>query len=113
MKRDIAKLLAEFPELSLVAEERAHQVFDLGWTLDHDREFNPDGELVLGAIAYAKLARRQARFTGEDTFRPADWPWDGTYWNPAEDPAENLIKAAAMLLAEARRITKDSPPSSQ
>lgn len=106
------EMFSKLPEVTLVANERVNQIVNKGWDEVHDRALNPHGELVLGAIAYARVALRQER--GDDeTFRPADWPWDGTYWNPSGYPARNLAKAAAMLLAEARRITTASPPSSR
>ena len=106
------EMFSNLPEIALVADERTNQIINKGWDINHDRILNPNGELVHGAIAYAKVALRQER--GDDeTFRPIDWPWDGTYWNPSGYPARNLAKAAAMLLAEARRITTDAPPSSR
>lgn len=84
-----------------VLAERQRQVTTEGWTPDHDDEHD-SCELARAAACYALDA---AGYTVQQT---PFWPWDGTWWKPGE-PRRNLVKAAAMLLAEIERIDRTTP----
>lgn len=86
-----------------VLAERARQVSVEGWTPTHDDQHD-DGVLVCAAIAYA----------GADTINypinepPDMWPWAREWWKPSDD-RRNLVKAAALLVAEIERLDRAGP----
>ena len=77
-----------------VLAERRRQVKVEGWTPKHDDEHG-NGEMALAAAAYAVVARTDAG----PREAPAWWPWDPEWWKP-RDERRNLVRAAALLLAE-------------
>lgn len=83
-----------------VLAERARQINQEGWTPAHDDQHD-DGALVCAAICYA----------GADTVNyprnepPDMWPWASEWWKPSDD-RRNLVKAAALILAEISRIDR-------
>jgi len=86
-----------------VLSERRRQIEVEGLAPDLDDEMS-DGSIALAASCYAGHAARQAR--GEATQEvPKDWPLDTGRWKP-KDPRRNLVKAAAMLLAEIERLDR-------
>ncbi|MFP3428780.1 hypothetical protein SB781_03420 [Paraburkholderia sp. SIMBA_061] len=82
--------------------ERQRQMSVEGWTPEHDDE-HEIGELARAAACYAANAtgfRLQSRVN--------IWPWDKAWWKPTT-PRRDLVKAAALILAEIERIDrKDS-----
>lgn len=91
----------------LIRTERVRQVFEEGWTADHDLEHDAC-ELVMAAAAYAHHAVGQLNGSCYDD-GPKDWPWETEWWKPSEDPVRNLVKAGALLAAEIDRIRRTSP----
>jgi hypothetical protein len=79
-----------------VVTERARQVSAEGWTPEHDDE-HATGELALAAASYAFSNKLQ----------PAFWPWEESAWKP-KDERSNLVRAAALLLAEIERLDRKS-----
>lgn len=78
-----------------IAAERARQISEEGWTLEHDDE-HASGEMALAAAAYAVHFRHsQGRL----------WPWSQQWWKPGEH-RRNLIKAAALIVAEIERLDR-------
>lgn len=71
-----------------VLAERQRQVSAEGWTPEHDDKYQ-SGELVRAAAAYALQS-------------PDFWPWPMPWWKPT-DYRRNLVKAAALLIAEIER----------
>jgi hypothetical protein len=66
------------------------------------------GELAAAASAYAlhaadHLCPLSQGDGGDDP--PAMWPWDALYWKPRE-PRCDLVKAAALILAEIERLDR-------
>ena len=97
---------------SLIAAERTRQITEEGWTPEHDAEHR-DGALIDAAVSYAIAA--EATYYSDsnatfDQFRPGsgnvprDWPWDGEWWKPSNDPVRNLVKAGALIAAEIDRL---------
>lgn len=93
-----------------VLAERQRQMTGEGWTPEHDDE-HPAGELARAGAAYALYA-------GLPTSEPPSfWPWSGEWWRPAGF-RRDLVKAAALILAEGERFernrhlksTTDVPP---
>jgi len=84
-----------------VLAERRRQIEAEGWTPEHDDEHD-GGELALAAACYATAS--------PDGFSDlVQWPWEEEAWKP-KDRRRNLIKAAALLLAEIERLDRDVDP---
>lgn len=81
-----------------VVAERRRQVEAEGWTPEHDDE-HANGELALAAACYSVTTYPQA--VGLLGF----WPWGMKWWKPT-DRRRNLVKAAALILAEIERIDR-------
>jgi len=79
-----------------VAAERARQRLEEGWTSEHD-DSHDDGVLARAAACYALNA------TGivADVF----WPFARRWWKP-KSPRRDLIRAAALLVAEIERMDR-------
>lgn len=79
-----------------VLAERRRQVEREGWTPEHD-DTHEFGDLAFAAACYATA--------GEGDAPPAVWPWDRESWKP-RDCRRNMVKAAALLLAEIERLDR-------
>jgi hypothetical protein len=79
-----------------VIRERQRQIAQLGWTPEHD-DAHKDGELELAAACYALAKSKQGT--------SHIWPWAWKWWKPRE-VRENLVRAAALLLAAIERIDR-------
>lgn len=83
-----------------VLAERVRQVIVEGWTPMHDDQ-HADGDLALAASVYAASA-------GGVSWPDSDpylWPWDRAWWKPTT-PRRDLVKAAALIIAEIERIDR-------
>lgn len=102
-----APVPALYPLTAAVADvlaERQRQVRQEKWTPEHDDEHR-DGDMARAAAAYvlsdsdvpvlAKLAEAD---------RPI-WPWSLRWWKP-KDGRRNLVRAAALLVAEIERLDR-------
>jgi hypothetical protein len=88
--------------LADVATERKRQIEIEGWTPEHDDEHD-DTQLAGAAACYALAT------VAHWAARPAIaqlWPWDASWWKPADDPRRNLVKAGALILAEIERLDR-------
>lgn len=106
----------------VVAERRRHVEVE-GWTATHDDEHD-DGEMARAAACYA-IAGGSDDFT-RDGRNPADppnvklrreyenfrftrlrelWPWGWSWWKP-KNRRYDLVRAAALLIAEIERIDR-------
>lgn len=74
-----------------VLSERFRQIAEEGWTPDHD-DSHTDNELSRAAACYC-------------IGNLAYWPWDLDWWKPT-DHRGNLIKAAALCIAEIERLDR-------
>lgn len=89
-----------------VLAERQRQIEAEGWSLLHDDEHSR-GELAAAGAAYAAYAEDlQADRRILDAGPPAFWPFGTAWWKPHADSRRNLIKAAALLLAEIERLDR-------
>jgi len=90
-----------------VAAERKRQIESEGWSAEHDAEH--DGfELSRAAACYALQAGQDV--TGSFRNLPGSfirnlWPWDAGWWKPTSR-RRNLVKAAALIVAEIERIDR-------
>lgn len=82
--------------------ERARQVSVEGYDEGHDDGYR-NGQLGKAAACYAIVASsppdRDAFPAGHP---PSLWPWDPEHWKP-KDPASDLVRAGALLVAELER----------
>ena len=90
-----------------VLAERQRQVEKEGWTPEHDDE-HLRGTLSRAAGCYVTTAHLCMEANLKDTtdFGPTlSWPWDVKWWKPTT-PRRDLVKAAALILAEIERIDR-------
>lgn len=90
-----------------VAAERRRQIEVEGWTPEHDNEHGDDS-MTLAAACYA-LANVPALEV--QTLKLRDlWLWTGwaSSWFKPKDRRANLVRAAALLLAEIERLDRRS-----
>ncbi len=95
-----------------VAAERRRQIEVEGWSPDHDSTHS-SGEMAQAAACYA---------AGEPIFKAIDngdpgyerfinylpfWPWANFWWKP-QDRRRDLIRAAALIVAEIERLDHTS-----
>lgn len=85
-----------------VLAERQRQMDQEGWTAAHDDE-HQNGQMAAAAAAYA-LSGSQAMPSGNTT-PPWFWPWSAKWWKPT-NPRRDLVKAAALLIAEIERLDR-------
>lgn len=93
-----------------VLQERRRQVNEEGWTPEHDDQ-HQRGELARAAAAYAVHWTMEGYRTFFGDFL---WPWDKEWWKPGRLETgkvaimrrRNLVKAAALLLAEIERLDR-------
>lgn len=102
-----------------VAAERERQVKKERWSRRHD-DGHTTGELACAAAAYAygaSLSQEEKEFhrdalygsrRGISSIIARLWPWDSRWYKP-KDRRSDLIRAAALLVAEIERI--DRAPS--
>lgn len=76
-------------------------------TLHDDR--NVKGSHVQAGIVYATVGLRQRQ--GFPLDEPTNWPWPIETYSPDRNPRSNLIKAAALILAEVARIDREDQNS--
>lgn len=90
----------------VVLFERAKQVA-MGYDAKSD-DIHTLGQLTMGAVCFAQTAFTQISSAKPlpSGFRHKDWPWQPSSFHAEQDPVGNLVKAAAMLIAEAERIER-------
>ena len=86
-----------------VMAERVRQTTAEGWTAEHDDQHS-DGALALAASCYARYAGRDM-IMPRAPHTPMLWPFDPTWWKPTT-PRRDLVKAAALILAEIERLDR-------
>lgn len=114
--------------LADIRAERVRQMHVEGWTPEHD-DAHFAGEMARAAAAYAVQGsvpegRDFQVDVGGHTFhgkhntfrigwflpRAMLWPWDAKWWKPS-DPRRNLVKAAALIVAEIERLDRAAEKS--
>lgn len=83
-----------------VFNERLRQQDDEGNKTSGDDTYLND-ELVRAAHGYCRSAIGDIKGAG----RPMDWPWDLSWWKP-KGRRRDLVRAAALLVAEIERIDR-------
>lgn len=90
-----------------IAAERERQKAVEGWTSEHDDTHDHE-EMALAAACYAMPRRARRISLGSDTsddILSRLWPWAGQWWKP-DKRRRDLVKAAALLVAEIERIDR-------
>lgn len=90
-----------------VLAERQRQIRAEGWTPEHDDE-HAGGQMADAAAAYALEASHQVGGmmpSAPNDVPPSIWPWDEKWWKP-KGARTNLVRAAALLLAEIERLDR-------
>lgn len=82
-----------------VLAERHRQIDAEGWTPEHDDEHE------VGQMAHAAACYTLADLEVFVDTPPAFWPWGAEWWKP-KDRRSNLVRAAALLLAEIERLDR-------
>ena len=85
-----------------VVAERARQQSEEGWTVEHDDE-HTHGGLAQAAACYA-VHHTAMSFVVMNNWGDC-WPWDDMWWKPS-GARRNLVKAAALLIAEIERLDR-------
>lgn len=92
--------------------ERLRQVSEERWTPQHD-DTHIDGELARAAACYCMGAVEtmtgREPMTWDDDFLSALWPWDRSWWK-SKSARKDLIRAAALIIAEIERIDRAAAP---
>lgn len=105
--------------IAAIAAERQRQVEVEGWDAEHD-DAHPKGALAKAAACYAvgePVFRNAGPFDHDssdrgwrgpyprgDSYTPL-WPWSSDWWKP-KDRRRDLIRAAALIVAELERIDR-------
>ena len=91
--------------IELIAAERERQITAEGWSPEHD-DAHAQSELSNAAACY--LAAGQAAVANGVPHPEilSLWPWEESWWKPADDPVQNLVKAGALIAAEIDRINR-------
>ena len=83
-----------------VFAERERQKSVEGWTPEHDDEHS-DGQLADAAASY---------ILGKEWISKIKiWPWSWEWWKP-KDRRRDLVRAAALTIAEIERIDRTAAP---
>jgi hypothetical protein len=80
--------------------ERQRQISVEGWTPEHDDEHD-DGDMSAAAACYALHTEPIGNVGDYLRF----WRWASSQWKP-KDRRSNLVRAAALLLAEIERLDR-------
>lgn len=106
-----------------IAAERKRQIEVEGFDPDRDDLIHSNGGLAYAALAYTAHATAAAGLMDSkskkqmkiytDTPAPKYWPWHKFWWKP-KSPRRDLIRAAALIVAEIERmdrvVAKDGAP---
>lgn len=93
-----------------VIAERERQKAQEGWTPEHD-DTHSDGEMARAASVYAMtgsakwLCDRAKREHREAGTVPGGWPWSREWFKP-KSPRHDLVRAAALIIAEIERLDR-------
>lgn len=90
-----------------VTNERKRQIEAEGWNAKHDDDHKA-GVLASAGASYALNAADEMYFgDGWVSPEPPPWPWASSWWKP-KGARRDLVRAAALLLAEIERIDRNA-----
>lgn len=107
-----------------IKRERERQKSVEGWTIEHD-DLHRSGQMARAAATYAlqstlgdplrtfeievgggtQMFKRKFFTVGTINIGYLLWPWEGAWWKPTT-PRRDLIKAAALIVAEIERLDR-------
>lgn len=96
--------------IELIADERHRQIFQEGWTPDHDDQIR-SGQLAVAAITYANahVIRQNAKQADVSELMHDSmmhlWPWGTQSFKPTNS-IRDLTKAGALIAAEIDRLQR-------
>ncbi|ATN32863.1 hypothetical protein ACO34A_03485 [Rhizobium sp. ACO-34A] len=90
--------------------ERLRQIEAEGWSAEHD-DSHANGEMARAAAAYC-LGQQELTGAVQDgkrflPWRKLIWPWSKEWWKP-KTRREDLIRAAALIIAEIERLDRSA-----
>ena len=117
IERAKAQVVPEGFVIKDVINERQRQINQEFYSTENDDEYKQN-ELLRAAVCYAEnVVRRGWVFDsnfGPDVYQeeevPDLWPWDIDFWKP-KNPRRDLVRAAALLIAEIERIDRSTGAS--
>ena len=101
-----AEGMVSVPVIAEIAAERKRQIDKEGWTPEHDDQHEP-GAMAVAAACYALAFKRAA--LAVSTVRVGDlWEWTGwsSAWFKPKDRRRDLVRAAALIIAEIERLDR-------
>lgn len=97
-----------------IEAERRRQISAEGWTAEHD-DAHENGVLAFAGASYAASGAADNRgdwlLQRTKTFIREVWPFNMSWWKPST-PRRDLIKAAALIVAEIERIDRQTKAAS-
>lgn len=102
-----------------IAAERQRQINEEGWFAEHDDKHR-QGELAIAGAWYAfnspyvgksdcigdpSLEGHELSRTFNGEYSAFRWPWPIEWWKPT-NPRRDLVKAAALIVAEIERLDR-------
>ncbi|CAO3404268.1 hypothetical protein [Azospirillum palustre] len=87
-----------------VMAERRRQIEAEGFDTAHD-DGHGEGDLALAGACYARYVGTCSPFGYTGISAPKDWPWSPKWFKPTT-PRRDLVKAAALILAEIERLDR-------
>ena len=106
-----------------VLTERFRQQDGEGFPPEHDDGY-VRGELIRAAVCYATTALVRAELVAQGmpaggvdaasarAALPGSWPWAARWWKP-RDARANLVRAAALIIAEIERLDRAAERAKQ
>ncbi len=94
--------------LNAIAFERQRQIEGEGFDEERDDLIHTPGDLCAAGACYAQHAAgtmNDEHVVHPNRTTPLFWPWDAGWWKPKE-PEADLIRAAALIVAELERIAR-------
>lgn len=103
--------------IKLIADERRRQIHEEKWTAEHD-DSHINGELAVAAACYLRGSKSSGTIRTSEGLSYFEkhvpgsmwyvikWPWDAGSWKPTPNRVRNLVKAAALIVAEIDRLQR-------
>lgn len=88
-----------------IVAERKRQIEVEGFTPEHDDEHD-NWQLSSAAVCYGNMGNGGPFSHPVAGRAPWAWPRGSDWWKPSPDPRRNLVKAAALLVAEIERLDR-------
>lgn len=107
---ELREAMARGGPIAEIAAERRRQISQECWSPSHD-DGHVEGELAQAAACYAQHVADAMDPVPRPPPPPTPgfWPWDECWWRPST-PRRDLIKAAALIVAEIERLDRMEPP---